>query len=264
MDLSFLETDYTIAAEFLWLFFALSLIIFGRYILLSGIYHKMIYDRLAQSIPNRIISKRYPREQQVKEITWSGISSILFGLIGVLMIMAWQAGWTKIYTEWSTFPWWYIPVSFLSALFIHETYYYWLHRWMHSYPKLYRLIHKVHHDSVSTSVWTSFSFHPIESLLQAIIIPVMVFVIPMHWIVLITLLIFMTVSAIVNHAGVALYPNSWKDHKVMKWLIGSVHHDLHHRRFTKNFGLYFTFWDIWMGTESEEFDDKWNHAHQKD
>jgi len=231
---------------------------------MSGAYHKLIYERLAKSIPNRIISQKYPRDQQIKEITWSGISSVLFGLIGVLMIMAWQAGWTQIYIEWATYPLWYIPLSFVGALFIHETYYYWLHRWMHSFPKLYRLIHKVHHDSVSTSVWTSFSFHPIESLLQAIIIPAMVFIIPMHWTVLVVLLIFMTVSAIVNHAGVEIYPSSWRDNKVMRWFIGSTHHDLHHRRFTKNFGLYFTFWDIWMGTESSEFDEKWRKATTKD
>ena len=82
----------------------------------------------------------------------------------------------------------------------------------------------------------------------------------MHWTVLVILLIFMTMSAIINHAGVQIYPSGWRENKVMKWLIGSTHHDLHHRRFTKNFGLYFTFWDIWMGTESAEFDEKWNRA----
>ena len=263
MDLSFLETDYTIPSEFLWLFFALSVIIFGRYVLLSGAYQRFIYERIARMIPNRIISQKYPREQQIKEITWSGISSVLFGLIGVLMIMAWQAGWTQIYIDWNEMPLWYIPISFVGALFIHETYYYWLHRWMHMYPKLYRKIHKVHHDSVSTSVWTSFSFHPIESLLQAIIIPAMVFIIPMHWTVLMVLLIFMTISAIINHAGVEIYPASWRENKLMKWFIGSTHHDLHHRRFTKNFGLYFTFWDLWMDTESAEFDEKWEGAHRE-
>jgi len=260
MTLDFLHTDYTIPAEFLWLFFALSVIIFARYIIMSGAYQKLIYDRIAKIIPNRIISDRYPRDQQIKEITWAGISSVLFGITGVLMIMAWQAGWTKIYVGWSDYPIWYVPISFLGALFIHETYYYWLHRWMHLSPKIYRAVHKVHHDSVSTSVWTSFSFHPIESLLQAIIIPAIVFIIPMHWVVLIVLLIWMTISTMINHAGVEIYPSAWRKNKLMKWFIGSTHHDIHHRRFTKNFGLYFTFWDVWMGTESEEFDERWERA----
>ncbi|MEL6389406.1 MAG: sterol desaturase family protein [Bacteroidota bacterium] len=236
-----------------------SLIIFIRYILLSTTYQKLIYDRLYRLIPNRIISPKYPVEQQKKEIIWSGISSVLFGLIGVLMIMAWQRDWTAIYIEWTAYPMWYIPLSFFGALLVHETYYYWLHRALH-HPRLYRWIHQVHHDSVSTSVWTSFSFHPIESVLQAIVIPLLVLIVPMHIGVLLVLLLWMTISAIINHAGVEIFPASWHGHPIWKYLIGSTHHDLHHRRFTKNFGLYFTFWDRWMNTESEEYDERYIKA----
>ncbi len=256
MDLTFLERDYTIPSAFLYLFAVFSVIIFVRYIIMSGLYQRLIYDRLAKLVPARIISPKYPKDQRTKEIIWSGISSVLFGFIGVLMIMAWQRGYTAIYVDWQAYPLWYMPFSFIGALLVHETYYYWIHRWLH-HPKIYKHIHKVHHDSISTSVWTSFSFHPIESILQAIIIPLMVLIVPMHLSVLLTLLMIMTVSAIINHAGVEIYPTSWRRNKIMKWFIGSTHHDLHHRRFTKNYGLYFTFWDIWMDTESEEFDEKW-------
>ena len=50
---------------------------------------------------------------------------------------------------------------------IHETYYYWLHRWMHL-PHIYKYVHKAHHESLTTTAWTSFSFHPIESFLQGL------------------------------------------------------------------------------------------------
>ena len=259
MDLTFLERDYTVPSAFIYLFCVFSVIIFVRYIVMSKVYQQLVYDRIARLIPHRIISPRYPTSQQTKEIIWSAISSVLFGLMGVIMIMAWQRGYTAVYTDWLDYPLWYIPLSFVGALFVHETYYYWLHRWLH-HPKLYRYIHKVHHDSISTSVWTSFSFHPLESVLQAIIIPLMVLIVPMHLWVLIALLMIMTVSAIINHAGVEIYPSSWRRHFLFKWLIGSTHHDLHHRRFSKNYGLYFTFWDIWMGTESDEFDRRWDQA----
>lgn len=256
MDLTFLERDYTIPSTFLYLFGVFSVIIFVRYVIMSGLYQRLIYDRLAHLKPKRIISPKYPEDQRRREIIWSGISSILFGFIGVLMIMAWQRGYTAIYVDWQAYPLWYIPISFVGALLLHETYYYWIHRWLH-HPKIYKYIHKVHHDSISTSVWTSFSFHPIESILQAIVVPLIVLIVPMHLSVLLILLMIMTVSAIINHAGVEIYPASWRDNVIMKWFIGSTHHDLHHRKFTKNFGLYFTFWDIWMKTESEEFDERW-------
>lgn len=255
MNLSFLERDYTVAGAFLYLFGVFSIIIFLRYLFLSSLYQKLIYDRLSRLIPSRIISSKYPRNQQVREIFWSGVSSVLFGAIGVFMIMAWQRGYTAIYTDWFVYPLWYVPVSCVLALGIHETYYYWLHRWLH-HPRIYGYLHKIHHDSINTSVWTSFSFHPIESILQAVIIPLITLIVPLHLSVLLFLLIFMTISAIINHAGVEIFPSRWLHHPICKYLIGSTHHDLHHRRFTKNFGLYFTFWDRLMGTESGEYDQR--------
>lgn len=250
----FLSTDYTIWGNFLYLFIALSLIIFIRYILLSETYIRAIYQSIKKKNRNRILSHKTPTAQRNKEILWSGISSILFGLIGVIMIMAWQKGYTRIYTDWSDYPIWYVPISLILATFIHETYYYWLHRWMHR-PLVYRYIHKIHHDSVSTSAWTSFSFHPIESLLQAIIIPIILVLIPLQIYVMVFFLIFMTISAIVNHAGVEVFPAGSEKHWLGKYLIGATHHDQHHRRFLYNYGLYFTFWDRWMDTETSDYEE---------
>src|SRR5829696_5049188 len=63
-------------------------------------------------------------------------------------------------------------------------FYFWLHRWMH-HPKIFFIVHKVHHDSNITSPWTAFSFHPLEGLLQAIFLPVLLLVMPMQLYVLI-------------------------------------------------------------------------------
>ena len=140
------------------------------------------------------------------------------------------------------------------ALLAHETYYYWLHRWMHR-PKIYRWIHKVHHDSIVTSPWTSFSFHPLESLLQAVVVPIVVVVLPMHIVAVLTMLSLMTISATINHLDIEIYPKHFEKHWLGKWVIGATHHSLHHAKFRENFGLYFTFWDRWMETESPEFEE---------
>ena len=165
----------------------------------------------------------------------------------------------KGFSEWSAYSLWYLPVSLLIAMLIHETYYYWLHRWMHR-PKIYRLVHKWHHDSIETTSFTAFSFHPIESILQALMIPVLIIFLPMHLSVLLLFLIIMTISATINHAGIEIYPASFNRHWLGKWIIGATHHDLHHKQFRYNFGLYFTFWDRWMKTESPE-SDQWFEKH---
>lgn len=253
MGFEFLEKDYTLWFNFLYLFLVFSFIVFLRYLILSEAYFRGIYARFKIKNSIRILSVVSSPDQKKKEIYWSGISSVLFGLIAVLMVMEWQMGWTKIYTDWSDHPWWYPVISFVLASLIHETYYYWLHRALHR-PTLFRVIHKIHHDSVSTSVWTSFSFHPLESLLQAIIIPLIVVIVPMHIYVLIAFLIMMTISAIINHAGIEIFPVDSHKHWIGKYFIGATHHDQHHRRYMCNYGLYFTFWDRWMKTESPDFD----------
>jgi sterol desaturase/sphingolipid hydroxylase (fatty acid hydroxylase superfamily) len=61
----------------------------------------------------------------------------------------------------------------------------------------------------------------------------------------------MTISAIINHGAVEIYPKSERLGWIQKWIIGATHHDLHHRKFLFNYGLYFTFWDRIMGTEHD-------------
>lgn len=255
MELDFLQKDYRLIFNFAYLFIVFAIIVFLRYIVLSGIYLRFIYIPLSVKGSKRILSPKIKLSQRNKEIFWSGISSILFGLVGVLMIMAWQYGYTKIYTTTSDYPVWYLLVSFILAALVHETYYYWLHRILH-HPKLFRWIHKTHHDSVTTSVWTSFSFHPLESLLQAVVIPIIVIIIPMHIYVLLAFLAFMTISAIINHAGVEIFPSESHKHWLGKYFIGATHHDQHHRKYLFNYGLYFTIWDKWMGTESLDYSEK--------
>jgi len=247
-------TDWTTPINFFILTFIFFIIVFLRYIFISGLYHQIFLGWLKDKYKKRIlVSNEYSKQQMIKEVVWSGFSSLIFSISGVLMLIFWQKGYTMLYIDLNDYPLWYLPISLLLYMFIHETYYYWLHRWMHL-PNVFRKIHKVHHDSIQTSSWTSFSFHPYESLLQAVIIPLLLFVVPIHIYMLLVLLIIMTLSAIINHAGVEVYPEGFEKNFLGKWLIGAVHHDIHHKKFRYNFGLYFTFWDKWMKTESPDFE----------
>jgi len=123
---------------------------------------------------------------------------------------------------------------------------------------VFRIVHKVHHESIHTSAFTSFTFHPLEALLQFIFLPLMILIVPIHFYGLGIILALMTLSAIINHAGIEVYPKGFYKHPLGKWLIGSTHHDLHHKEFTSNFGLYFTLWDKWMNTESKGYEERFD------
>jgi len=250
----FLATPFTSPFNFVLITAIIFTITFSRYLLFSGLYHFIFYVWLRSIFQPRIINiEERDKKQAWLEIQRSAITSFIFSFSGTSLIILWQKGYTNLYTNWNDYPLWYLPISLFIALLVHETYYYWLHRWMHR-PKVYRLVHKWHHDSIETSSLTSFSFHPVESILQAMMIPVLILFLPMHIFSFLLLLIIMTVSSTINHAGVELYPKGANKHWLWKWIIGATHHDLHHKQFRYNFGLYFTFWDKWMGTESPKYD----------
>ncbi len=241
----------------------LFLIIFVRYVIISGIFFGVFYRLVPNKFVSRKISKgNWKKGQFKKEITYSAITSLVFAMSGVGMLWAWQSGHTAIYTALDTYGYLYLPVSLVAALFIHETYYYWAHRWMHN-RGVFKLMHKTHHESLISSPWTAFSFHPWESLLQAVIVPLIVWFLPLHIFVILALLVIMTVSAVVNHLDIEIFPQDFDRHWLGKWLIGATHHSLHHSEFNTNFGLYFTFWDKWMGTESHAYEEVFREKTKK-
>ena len=239
------------ASTWLLLTFILFVIIAVRYFIFSGAYYYTTFVLFRKQLRSRILDSSLIKRKQIRyEIYYSVIAALIFAVFGIATYWLWYKGYTAVYEDISSYPIWYLPLSILLVLFIQDTYYYWVHRWMHL-PRVYKLIHKVHHNSVHTSVWTSFSFHPLETVLQAIVLPLLIIFLPLHTYAILGILIIMTVSATINHAGVEIYPKG----KYSKWfgklVIGATHHDVHHRRFLFNYGLYFTIWDRLMGTERE-------------
>jgi len=205
------------------------LLITGRYFLVAGLFYCLFYLWFpSRWTPRKLNKKAYKRGQFRTEVGWSMVTSLVFSLAGMVTVIGWQKGYTKVYTDAARYGWWYMPVSLLIFMLLHETYYYWLHRWMHL-PAVFRRIHKVHHDSRVTSPFTAFSFHPAEGLLQAIFLPVMLVVLPMHYYVIVLLLTIMTFSSVINHLDIELYPANFNTNWIGKWIIGATHHSLHHR-----------------------------------
>lgn len=189
------------------------------------------------------------KDKQISfEIKYSILASFIFAVSGYLMGVFWQFGWSQIYLPFDQYGYWYLPVSFFIYSLVHEFYFYWTHVWMHQ-PRIYKYVHAIHHHSVKTSPWASFSFHPLECLIHALFLPLLVLVVPIHPTVLILYLTFMTLTAISNHLGVELLKSKF----LKRHFISGTHHALHHKRFRYNFGLYYTFLDRWMGTELEDF-----------
>ncbi len=191
------------------------------------------------------------RDPQIRrEIGWSLASAFIYGAPAGLLAWGWQEhGWTRVYTDVSAYPLWWLPASVLLYLFLHDSWFYWTHRWMHR-PAVYKRMHAVHHASRQPTAWTAMSFHPWESITGAVVIPALVLLIPIHVAALGVVLTVMTVMGVTNHMGWELFPR-WIVHGPLgRWLITASHHQRHHEKFLTNFGLYFRFWDRLCGTDA--------------
>ena len=245
--------DFSLPIPFLGLIIVLLLIIISRYFLVAGLFQLFFYKWFKTNWTKKKLSTATISKKQFhSELKWSLSTSLIFSIISALTVILWQRGYTKVYTNVSEYGLLYIPVSLLVSMLIHETYYYFIHRWMHL-PNIFKLVHKAHHQSKTTSAWTAFSFHPIEGFLQAIILPVTILVLPMHIYVLLVQLTIMTFSSVINHLEIEVYPTWFQKTFFGKCIIGASHHSLHHKQVQYNFGLYFTFWDKWIKTESPTF-----------
>ncbi|MBU6153634.1 MAG: sterol desaturase family protein [Bdellovibrionales bacterium] len=226
-----------------------------RYFIIAGAAYFVFWVQGKRRFQARKIQPgKMPRPGVMRrEILWSVLSSFVFGFSGIWAFRNWM----KLASGWSvgfSMSGFVMGVAtFCLLAFLHDTYFYWMHRLVH-HPKLFRLVHRVHHESVTPSPWAAFSFHPLEAILEALILPVLLLFIPVTPIVLVCFLVWMTILGVVNHLGYDPYFRGFDEHSVFKWMISARNHDHHHVHPDRNFGLYFTFWDHWMGTQWKRTD----------
>lgn len=237
---SYVPLDLRTAGGFLLAFAVVFAVVCVRYALVAGIFWFYFYALGKGKRP--LYAKLPSAGEQRAEIVMSLESSLVFALFGAGLGLAWQLGWTRLYLRFDEYGWWYLPVSFVVAAFLHDAYFYVTHRWLHV-PALYRRWHKQHHRSREPSPWASFAFSPVEAAVQAAAVPLIALVLPLHPTVVIAYLTFMTVSATINHLGFEVVPEN-------AWFISGSHHAAHHRLYRYNYGLFFTHLDRAFGSEA--------------
>ncbi len=232
--------------------------ILARYFFIAGGAYWLFYRVLEKFSALRSLRRSLPLSQVIyREILSSMMSGVIFALGAALVMTKYDSGHTLLYHNLPQYGFWYLGISFIAVLVLQDGYFYVLHRLIH-HPKLFKWMHLGHHRSGDPTPWTSFAFDLPEALAQAFFFCGVVFIIPLHFVTLIAVLLTITVWAVWNHLGFEIFPASFPNHWLGKWLIGPTHHAIHHRKYTVHYGLYFTFWDKLFGTEDprycEEFD----------
>lgn len=229
-----------------------SILHFVRYFFVAGFFYLMFYLLPGKNRLSLKIQKSFPAFKQIKhEIVYSVITLSIYSAASLMVFHWFRSELTKIYLDMSEYGVVYFLFSILILIILHDAWFYWTHRFLHI-KWVYKRIHHTHHHSHNPTPWAAFSFHPAEAVISAGMIPIVVFLIPLHPFALVAFLTFMTLYSVVGHLGFEIYPLSFRKSKLGYWQNTSTAHNLHHKITKKNFGLYFTFWDRMMGTYEDQ------------
>jgi sterol desaturase/sphingolipid hydroxylase (fatty acid hydroxylase superfamily) len=241
-------------ANHTWLEYFAGAVVFqyARYLVLcGGLYYVFWVALKARTEKRRVYPAEFVRSDLWREVRDSFWFCVITSVPIAFALVPEYRAYTKIYFDIHEHSMAWIPASFVLLLFGQDAYFYWVHRLMHT-RWIFTHVHSVHHKSLNPSPLTAFAMHPAEGLLLFGYIFTFVWVVPTHFYVFIAFQMISMALNINGHFGAEFQPEVWKKIPFLKNLNRSTYHTGHHRFFTVNYGLYFTFWDRWMKTFREK------------
>lgn len=245
-----------------WYFFIKTTLLIGlRYAALAGIAFLVYYIIFRKLFFYQKIQQRFPKKADyLREFSYSVVTVAIFAFIALeLLGNPSIAPHTTRYENIHAYGWVYYFLAFPLMFIMHDTYFYFTHRLMH-HKKLFPWFHLVHHQSVNPSPWAAYAFHPLEAFVEAGIVVVFLFTIPIHRSHLLIFFLMMIIYNIYGHLGYELYPKGFSKSTIGKWINTSVNHNQHHQYFKGNYGLYFLFWDRVFGTIRVDYDERFEEV----
>lgn len=221
-----------------------------RYLLGAGLVWLVVQVLWRQRLAGRRIQPdRGPRPGQVRrEFAYSMLTVLIFAANGVATWLLAESGHLRLYTDAARHgaAWWL--ASLVLIVVAHDAWFYWTHRLLH-HRRWFAAVHGRHHASAHPTPWAAYSFHPVEALVQAAFLPLFVALVPTHTGVVAVFLLHMILRNAMGHCGHELMPWALATRGPLRWLTTVSHHHFHHARNRGNYGLYFSWWDRWCGTE---------------
>jgi Delta7-sterol 5-desaturase len=180
-----------------------------------------------------------PPGQVAREWRQSAVSIVIFG-VGLLL------PWTMVVRGWAEVhpsnPPLRVALELLALLVWNDIHFYAVHRVLHQ-PALLRTVHAAHHQSIVTTPWSTYAFHPVEALLLGSVLLPPMLVWSFTPLALVLLPVLSLSYNVVGHSNFSPLPKRWR------WLSNAQDHHLHHACHRGNYGFLFTFIDRWLGTQ---------------
>jgi sterol desaturase/sphingolipid hydroxylase (fatty acid hydroxylase superfamily) len=204
----------------------------------------------------RIQAGRRAKAEDYRREVLSSLRTVLVFAVTTLSTLAMrEAGLVRF--SLGGFEWWDLALQTIAIIIAHYAYFYWMHRTIH-HKRLFRTWHLHHHKSKTPTPWAAYSFAAPEAVVEAAFVPAWLLLVTTlgveyHGFAMLLFMWHMIIRNVIGHCGVEIYPRGWVDNPWTGWWNTVTHHDLHHSAGTYSFGLYFTWWDRWMGTEHPRY-----------
>ena len=233
--------------------FAFNLMMEGTRYLIGGIVvWGLLHVLLKRRLAHRLIDAWPTRRDIRREMAYSLSSLLVFGAVGLGTLAMIVHGHMEVYGKANRYGWVWLVCSLPAMILWHDFYFYVTHRLLHT-SWLFRRVHGVHHRSRNPSPWAAYAFHPVEALVNALVTPLALWAVPLHGGVIFLFGLHQILRNAHGHAAVETMPRGFTAH----WLGGrfttTTHHHLHHETAKGNYGLWFTWWDRWCGTERADY-----------
>lgn len=191
------------------------------------------------------------------EVTYSLMSLLIQSFAFSLIFLGNQNGFFDIYPGFASHGVFPEISAALAYVIFYDFYFYWSHRLLHI-GWLYRYVHVVHHKSINPTPFTSFSFHPIETIINLLYFFPIVWLFPMSLETALFLVVLTDFSNVMGHLGYEFIPALTRRHWWGSWLTTPTHHNLHHQVSRFNFGLFWNGWDKLFKTMHARTEDEFN------
>lgn len=211
------------------LLFLFSALYFG----ITGTFQLYVVYALRIKIASKIVDfEKFPN--QIKyEIKNSLFSILIFALYGLLIVVLIRVQVLHVHFNMSYF----VLFDLLLLIFWNEIHFYLCHRIMHT-KSLFKY-HGVHHRSVVVTPFSTYSFHPLESLINGTVMIIPMFFYSFEVFALFLFPIYHLIFNSIGHTNIII---NWKN-VLNKGITISSRHNLHHTKTKVSYGFMSSFMD---------------------
>ena len=229
----------------------------GYFVVIALVVWGGLHFALKRWLARRLIGAWPHRRDILREMKYSLSTILVFASINTVIWAMVVYRTAHIYHKPMThgLPW--LLLSLPVLLLWQDFYFYWTHRLLHT-RWLLKHVHGVHHRSRHPSPWAAYAFHPAEALNNSVMLLIFLAVVPVNDVVLIVFTFHQIIRNTHGHAAVETMPRGFTRHAFWGQFTTTTHHHLHHETARGNYGLWFTWWDRWCGTERPEYRERFD------